>query len=301
LRGIWRVADPKITLASVASMLLGGALAAADGPVAWEWLLLTVIGIFLLEAGKNASGEIFDFDSGADTAVREDERSPFSGGKRIIVDGLMTRREAAIVAAVFYALGILIGLSIMLFREPAVFWVGMTGVGLAYFYHAPPLQLSYRGWGEVAVALAYGPVITCGTYLVQRNEVRPETILTSLPLGIAIAAFLVINEVPDARADEQAGKRTWVVRLGRRGAISLFGLLLALAFGLIAILPALGASHGVWLGFIGLPHAVFAAMHLRATEGEISQIVPAQKDTLLAFLLTAVGMGLGILLAGGGG
>src|SRR5512134_1316312 len=89
--GVWRVADPKITLASVASMLVGAAVAAWQGPIAWGWLVLTVLGIFAIEAAKNASGEIFDWDSGADEGILEDERSPFSGGKRVIVDGLMTR------------------------------------------------------------------------------------------------------------------------------------------------------------------------------------------------------------------
>ena len=75
---------------------------------------LTVVGIFCVEAAKNASGEIFDWDSGADQGVRDDERSPFSGGKRVIVDGLLTRRETAIVAGVFYAIAIAVGLAIVL-------------------------------------------------------------------------------------------------------------------------------------------------------------------------------------------
>ena len=34
-RGVWRVADPKITLSSVAAMLLGAAMAATAGPIHW--------------------------------------------------------------------------------------------------------------------------------------------------------------------------------------------------------------------------------------------------------------------------
>ena len=43
--GVWRVADPKITLASVASMTVGATAAAWQGPIAWPWLALTVIGM----------------------------------------------------------------------------------------------------------------------------------------------------------------------------------------------------------------------------------------------------------------
>jgi 1,4-dihydroxy-2-naphthoate octaprenyltransferase len=67
--GLWRLADPKISLASMASMALGAAASAHDGPLAWGWLALTVCGVFFIEVAKNASGELFDFDSGADLAV----------------------------------------------------------------------------------------------------------------------------------------------------------------------------------------------------------------------------------------
>ena len=88
--GFWRLADPKITLASMSSILLGVAAAVHSGAQAWGWLVVIVIGIFAPEWAKNASGEIYDFASGADQAVAEADRSPFSGGKRVLVDGLLT-------------------------------------------------------------------------------------------------------------------------------------------------------------------------------------------------------------------
>ncbi len=130
-----------------------------------------------MEAAKNASGEIVDWDSGADLAVQESERTPFSGGKRVLVDGLMTRRQTAVMAAVFYVLATAAGLLIVVYREPQVFWLGIAGMALAFFYHAPPFSLSYRGLGEFAVGLAYGPIIACGTYLVQRHSLSAEVLL----------------------------------------------------------------------------------------------------------------------------
>ena len=59
-QGLWRLADPKVSLASFASMLLGASLAARAVSISWWWLALTVFGIFALEVAKNASGEIFD-------------------------------------------------------------------------------------------------------------------------------------------------------------------------------------------------------------------------------------------------
>lgn len=293
--GVWRVADPKITLASVASMIAGAAAAAHDGPIAWGWLALTVLGVFAVEAAKNASGEIFDWDSGCDTALADDERTPFSGGKRVIVDGLMSRGQTAVMAAGFYLVAIAAGLAIVFLREPDVLYVGIIGVALAYGYHAPPLQLAYRGLGELAVGLSYGPVIAAGTYLVQRGTVTPAVLWLSAPLGLAIAAFLWVNELPDARADALAGKRTLVVKLGRRRAAYAFAALIAVAYAGVALLPLAGLPLAVWGGLAGLPTSIVAARRIVRFPDSARELVPAQGLTLLSFLLMAVGAGAGLI------
>jgi 1,4-dihydroxy-2-naphthoate octaprenyltransferase len=295
--GFWRLADPKISLASMASMLLGACAAALDGPLAPGWLALTVAGIFFLEVAKNASGEVVDWDSGTDQAVAPEDRSPFSGGKRVMVDRLLTRRETMAIAAAGYALGVAAGLAIVIWREPQVLWLGVAGVFCAYFYHAPPLSLSYRGLGELAVALCYGPLIAAGTYLVQRGTIAAPVVAAAVPLGLLIAAFLWINEFPDYAADRGAGKRTLVVRLGRRRAAVAFAVLVAAAHLGLVLLPLAGLPPAVWLGAISLPPAAAAARRLLAHPETTAAIVPAQAWTLLAFVLYAVGAGLGLVLA----
>jgi 1,4-dihydroxy-2-naphthoate octaprenyltransferase len=289
--------DPKITLASAASMLLGAALARSDGPLAWGWLALTVLGIFCVEAAKNASGEIFDWDSGADAAVAEEDRSPFSGGKRVLVDGLLTRSQTWAVALLGYAFGAGIGLVIVARREPRVLLIGVAGMALAFFYHAPPLRLSYRGLGELAVAVAYGPLVCAGTYLMQRHALPARVILAALPLGIAIAAFLWINEFPDRRADEKAGKCTLVVRLGAARASIGFTALVATTWIGIALLPLSGLPRAVWLSAIGLPFSLAAAQRLAASPQTTRDIIPAQRWTLLWFVFLSLGASLGLVLA----
>ena len=77
--GVWRLCDPKISLASISSMILGAGIAAGHAPLDLVALGLTVIGILLVEAAKNGSGEIIDFDSGTDLMIDPADRSPFSG------------------------------------------------------------------------------------------------------------------------------------------------------------------------------------------------------------------------------
>jgi 1,4-dihydroxy-2-naphthoate octaprenyltransferase len=292
--GLWRLADPKICLASVAAMTLGAAAAARDGPLAWGWLAATVAGVFFIEVAKNASGEVFDFDSGTDLAVAPRDRSPFSGGKRVLVEGLLTRRETIGIAVAGYGLGAAVGLVIAAAREPRALWLGVAGVALAYFYHAPPFRLSYRGLGEVAVAACYGPLIAAGTYLVQRGRIPGQVVVLALPLGALVGAFLLINEFPDASADRCAGKRTLVVRLGRARASRLFAAVVGVAFLAIGLLPLASLPAGVLLGLAGLPWGAAAARRLLREPEVTARIVPAQAWTLACFVGTALGFALGL-------
>jgi 1,4-dihydroxy-2-naphthoate octaprenyltransferase len=296
--GVWRIVDPKITLASVASIALGTGAAARGGAIDWTWWLITFLGVFCIEGAKNASGEVVDFASGTDQAVAPEDRSPFSGGKRVLVDGLLTRGQTIGLAVVLYGLGVAYGMLIVALREPRVLGLGIAGIGLAFFYHAPPFKLSYRGLGELAVALAYGPLIAGGTYLVQRHHLDVAILTPSIPLALLIAAFLWINEFPDFRADSRAGKRNLVVRLGRPRAARVFAGIVIAAYVLLLLLPCFpgGPPLSAWLGLFGLPHGLAAARRLLNAPENTAAIVPAQGWTLLSFLLMAAGAAVGLVL-----
>jgi 1,4-dihydroxy-2-naphthoate octaprenyltransferase len=297
VRGLWRLADPRISLASLASVALGTLAAAGDGPLHAGWLAATVAAVLAIEIAKNASGEIVDFDSGTDLAVTAEDRTPFSGGKRVLVDGLLTRRETAAISATAYVAGIVIGLVIAWLRAPAVLWLGLAGVACAYFYHAEPLKLAYRGLGELAVGLCYGPLIASGAYLVQRQRLDWALLWLAVPLGLLIGAFLWINEIPDCAADRAAGKRTLVVGVGRVRASRIFCALIGAAFAVAACAPLSGAvPWTAWLGLLGLVPAVTACRILLRHPESTPRLVPAQRQTLLAFVVFALGAGLGLLL-----
>ena len=296
-RGFWRLADPKISLASFASMFLGASAAAAAGDIEWIWLLHTVIGIFAVEVAKNASGELFDFDSGVDQAVAAEDRSPFSGGKRAIVDGLLTRTETRRIAIIFYLLAIAEGLLIVVCREPRVLLPGIAGMTLAFFYHAPPLRLAYVGLGELAVGIAYGPLIACGTFLVQQGRWDMQLFALSLPLGLLICAFLWINEFPDYRADRACGKRNLVVRLGRRTGARVFAVLVSAAVAVLMLAVLCGVTRWSLAGLVAAIPAAWASLRLLREYAAVPRIVPAQAATLLAFVIYALATGVGLLLS----
>jgi 1,4-dihydroxy-2-naphthoate octaprenyltransferase len=295
--GFWRLVDPKITLASVSSILLGAAAAAHVGPIYWGWLLLTLAGILSIELGKHASGEIFDFNSGADLAVRPEDRTPFSGGKRVLVDSLLTQRQAAVIAAVAYVLGILCGLTLVVFRDPMILLFGIAGMALAWCYHAPPIKLAYRGFGELAVGLAYGPLICCGTYVVQRRSLSLEAALVSIPLGLLIAGFLWVNQFPDYHGDLAVGKRNLVVRLGKvRAGYAMVGIVAA-AFLIQLLLPLFKLPHAVWIGMVALPFSILAVRRVRGAPDHTASIISAQRWMLECFLIESIATSIGMLIS----
>jgi 1,4-dihydroxy-2-naphthoate octaprenyltransferase len=170
-------------------------------------------------------------------------------------------------------------------------------VGLAFFYHMPPLKLSYRGFGELAVGVSYGPLITVGAYLVQRQTVSLQVILVSLILGLLIAAFLWINEFPDYAADLASGRQNLVVKLGRPQAARVFVALVVMAGIGLALLPLAGLPATVWLGAIGLAPAIRACRTLLKHAEITRPLIPAQAMMLLSFVLYSLGVGIGLLVA----
>jgi len=296
-QGFWRLADPKISLASFAGMVMAACFAAADGGLHGWWLAFTVFGIFCVEVAKNASGELVDFDSGTDQAVRAENRSPFSGGKRVLVDGLLSQTQTRNIAVTFFVAAIVAGLTITLFRDSRVLGFGVFGMALAWSYHGAPLKLAYRGLGELAVAIAYGPLVVCGTYFVQVGSFSAPLIHGSMALGLLIAAFLWINEFPDYDADKAAGKNNLVVQLGCETASLVYVVLLTTGYIWLLLCANYYHAHGMLWGILGVVPAIFSAWRLMASDGVTHAVIPAQAACLLSFILMACGSGVGYWLS----
>ena len=211
---------------------LGTVIAALDG--AWHWwlFLLTLVGAAFVHLGLNVANDVFDTMSGADAA--NTTPTQFSGGSRVILYGLMSVRQMALLSAGFYAAAIGIGLFLAVDRGFwPLFWLGIGGVVLSIAYTAPPLRLVHRGLGEIAVAAGLGPIMVLGAQFVQEQRFTWEAGYASIPVAILIALVLYANEVPDRIGDAAAGKRTLPVRLSKNAVIRLYEASVAAAFGLI--------------------------------------------------------------------
>ena len=198
--------------ATAVPVLLGIAVAASHGAFTWWTALLTLIGGSFAHLGINVTNDVFDTLSGADDA--NTTPTQFSGGSRVAVYDLVSIRGLSWLAIGLFAAAGAIGLLLVWITQSLLLlWIGIAGVVVGVAYTAPPLKLVYRGLGEIAVALGFGPIMLLGAYVVQTGELAWEPFVLSLVPGILIALILYVNEIPDRRSDAEAGKRTLPVRL----------------------------------------------------------------------------------------
>jgi 1,4-dihydroxy-2-naphthoate octaprenyltransferase len=227
--------------ATLIPVLLGIAIAAAQGFFDPWFAVVTIVGAACVHLGLNVANDVFDTASGADDVNLNPTK--YSGGSRVIQYGLVSFRRMAAISFGFYALAGLIGLYLLATRfSVALLVIGIVGFIVSIGYTAPPLKLVYRGFGELAVAVGFGPMMLLGAYVVQSGgSISPAAVIASLPVAILVALILYVNEVPDRRGDAMAGKRTLPVRLSRDVVINGYVVAAALAFGIVVLGVLVGA------------------------------------------------------------
>jgi 1,4-dihydroxy-2-naphthoate octaprenyltransferase len=234
--------------ATIVPVVLGILIAASDGFFDPLTALLTVVGASFVQLAINVSNDVFDTAQGADDANVTPTK--FSGGSRVIQYGLVSFRQMATLALGFYVAAAAIGLVLLALRgSPALLVIGVAGFVVGLGYTAPPLKLVYRGLGEIAVAVGFGPLMLLGAYVVQTGGALSwEPFVASIPIAVLIALVLYVNEIPDRRGDARAGKRTLPVRFSREAVVTGYRLAIALAYGVLVA--------GVVAGLLPIPALV---------------------------------------------
>ena len=282
--------------ATFVPVLLGIAVASWTNGFSWWLALLTLVGGACIHLGLNVANDVFDTASGADQA--NVNPTQFSGGSRVVLYGLLSLREIALLSLGFYVAGIAIGVGLAAARGWDLLWLGVAGVVLSVFYTAPPFRLVHRGLGEIVVALGFGPIMTLGAYFVQAQEYDLEPFLVSLPVGILIALVLYVNEVPDRPADAAAGKRTLPVRFSKDVVVNAYAAAVALAFGLIVVFVLAGwIVRPTLIALAAAPLAVPVYRALRDFYEQPYALMPAMARNIQLHLATGVLLIVGYVIA----
>lgn len=280
--------------ATVIPVALGSIIAWHDiNRFMWTRFWLAMSGALFMHIGTNLINDYFDHLSGCDKANLNP--TPFSGGSRVIQEGLIAPRAILFVSLAAFAFGGVIGLYLnYLSGGNVILILGIIGVFLGFFYSAKPLSIGYGSLGELATGLGFGPLMVLGAYYVQAQVLPLNVFLASIPVGMLIALVLFINEFPDYDADKSVSKKTLVVILGKKNAAILYHVLLAAVYLIIIVLAAFKfLPYASLITLLSLPLAFKAFLTSKKNYDKINELLPANALTIgLHFII-------GLLLCAG--
>jgi len=219
--------------------VLGGLVALAHGQFDALLYGVTLLGLVLAHLGTNLLDDCFDFATGSPLIRRDLQVQGVRarmGKCQYILDGTMSIVETFLVAAGLFCLAFAVCLYLTWRCGWPVLAISVSAAVISLLYSAPPVRLSYRGLGELTVGFTMGPLTVIGTYYVLTQQIRPEPILASIPIGLLISNVLYCHSIMDFDADKANRKITLAVALGSKGrAVAVLPVLIAVAYGTIVV------------------------------------------------------------------
>lgn len=281
-RRLWLATRPAFLTASVLPVLVG---------TAWGYLIagelhalsfaLALLATVLVHAASNVLNDVGDDIGGTDNA-NEERIFPYTGGSRFIQNGVMSATEMKSWGVTLLLLALVPGAGLLWLHGPQVLIFGAVGIALGVLYSVPKVQLSAHGLGETAVALAFGVLPVVGAAWLQSGVISTGSFAISIPVALWVAAILLINEVPDIRADAAAGKRTLVVRLGVAATRRIYAGIQLAAIATFLLCGAFGFIHW-WIALpslLLLPQAIGAARSICDVSEDRARLTRAIETTL---------------------
>jgi len=263
--------------ASLVPVVLGTVVGWRQGALSWPDFALTITAALLVHSAANLANTYFDFRNGVDRKETADDRG--------LVDGLISPKALLRLSLGLFAAGAAIGFLLAFKnRVPSLLWLGAAGFALAWFYTATGFAYKYRTLGDAGIFFAFGPLVVCGTALIQARAFVPEALWASIPVGLLIVALLHANNMRDVKSDYGAGFTTLAAALGPDGAEKFYYALIfapylfSLTFG--SIWPPV---------FCALSMPLTVRLKELAAKGDFSRLVPetARLVAVYGLLLSA--------------
>jgi 1,4-dihydroxy-2-naphthoate octaprenyltransferase len=208
----------------------------------------------------------------------------------MIQKGILTPRAYLIGALISYGLGLGIAFGLSLIYENwLIFDLALAGAALGVVYSLTPIAGMNRGWGELAVGMAFGPLAVMGSFLLQRGVIGPESFWAGVPVGFLVMGILILNEFPDIEADRAVGKRNWLVRLGSVRGVWVYLTVISLAY--LTIFA--GVISGIFpvrvlFSYTTLPLALWVLFKVWRYRDQVPQIIPALAGNIGLHLATGL-------------
>jgi 1,4-dihydroxy-2-naphthoate octaprenyltransferase len=275
-------ARPRTLPASTVPVIVGTAVAAAEGHVIWWRAVAALIVALALQIGTNYANDYSDGIRGTDDAR--------VGPVRLVASGLAS--PSAVKRAAVTAFGVA-GAGGLALAAAAGWWlllVGAACIAAGWLYTGGPRPYGYLGLGELFVFVFFGLVATAGTAYVQLERLTGLAIAAGAAVGFLAVALLVVNNLRDIPGDSASGKRTLAVRVGAPATRVLYAAVMGAPF-VIAVAMALSRP-GSLLALLAVPLAVTPVRRVMggAAGKELIPVLGATARVQLVF---------GVLLAAG--
>ena len=206
---IWFLAArPKTLPAGVAPVIIGAALAYANGFFDALILALTFSAAILIQIGTNYANDYYDFVKGTDTADR-------TGPTRATQAGLVSPSQMMFAFIFTFFLAVVAGLILTIHGGLPILLIGVASLICGISYTAGPVPLGYLGLADFFVLIFFGPVAVGGTYYLQTDTIDKFVIIAGFAPGLISTAILTVNNIRDIDTDRIAGKKSLPVRFGK--------------------------------------------------------------------------------------
>ncbi len=182
-----------------------------------NFLIVLIVGIGL-HVATNVYNDIFDTIQGTDKV--NVHRNESSGGSGVLLDNPELMGKMFLLARIGLIVA-LIGTIALMPLIDRMLWPYLWGLFLlsAFFskyYTAPPFKLAYRGWGEISVWFAFGPMAILIATVSQNLGLHPLVWLLMPATGLSTSSILLAGQMIDLDADRAGGKHGVASRMGTR-------------------------------------------------------------------------------------
>jgi len=273
---------PMFFTASLLPVLLGTGLGySLAGQLDILASVLALFAIVFVHAGINVLNDVYD-DLGGTDRINTNRISPFTGGSRFIQNNILSNAQMRRFGYFLLSLSVIMGAALVLHKGYVVLLYGLIGLFFGVAYSAPPFSLASRAFGETAIALGFGVLPVTGAAWLQLGHFSWEALLISIPVSLWVANIILINEVPDLKADEATGKRTLAVRIGHESMAGVYllsnllawvSIYMALSFGYVPLAATI-------LPFLLLLPAIYASYTIYHWSDRSEKIIVGIKSTI---------------------
>ena len=165
----------------------------------------------------NLWNELKDFKSGLDAGQK-------IGNAGSLTRGAVKPKLISTMIKVLMIVPIIIGL----YLSATITWwyipAGIICILISFLYSGGPKPISRTPFGEISSGIAMGFAIVLITGYAWTRELSLAFLIPALPATLLVGSIMLTNNIRDIRNDENHGRRTLPIVLGRDRAISLMSI-----------------------------------------------------------------------------